>query len=140
MRNEFDRAIRDQMTSGEILNSRDFVRVAFKILDEHRPNIARYLEPIHRIEVDNPGADSPANVCHSITEMRIDGLNRAHAIVRAYRSLLDFLLLDDIVADIYPMDKKDLVGWRIWQELDAKYAYANSKLKEYTYIENKNAN
>lgn len=139
MQNKLDLATRQSFSEAEISNSRDFVRVVMDLFREHRPAIADSLEPIYQIEVDNPGADSTANICHSIEVMKIDGLRRAHAIVRAYRSLLDFLLLDDVISDLYPMDKKDLVGWKIYKEIDAKYAYANRKLREYEYVDKRNS-
>lgn len=133
--NEIGQITRAVVRQAKITSSSDFVMVAYELNSLFYPKIAERIENIIDIEYNNFHDDWASNSCYSQDMLR--GLNSTgyYSAMHAYRCVLDFFLNDDNVAKTFNMDDQDLIGWKIYRELDAKYSFCQKMHKRAIYNE-----
>jgi len=130
---EKEKFVLSSLKNAVIEDSSDFVQVACEINQVIYPSLAQHLSPILTIEKFNDGEDWAENACNSQAMIAPLKLNQVEACMNGYRAALNFMLLDEEVSEVFPMDEIDFTGWRIWRELDAKYRYAKKLFEILTY-------
>lgn len=121
----------------EIETSSDFVCAAYTINSRFCPKFSNRIEPVLKLEIDNLSTHWISNILYSAR--KAEGATSAQwaNYADAYRAGLDFLLLNDDVSDVFPMDSTDPIGWQIYRELDEKYKLCLSSSKRMEYVESK---
>ena len=103
-----------------IENSSDFV-VALWQFHNLSNEVANPIDEILRWETANPfDNDWGRNVLH--IDQHLHGLDLVDydLINAAYMACIEFLLNDNTLNKVYPMDENDLTGWRVYKELTEK--------------------
>ena len=132
---EIEYTIKHVLKNAEIDTSSDFICAAYQINSKTCPKFAERIEPILKLEVDNYHDNWVDNVLHAESKMTGSDANAYYIYMEAYRAALDFLLLQDDVAIIFPMDTKDHIGWQIYKELDTKYKHCKTFYERMKYVE-----
>lgn len=128
--------IKEVLKSAMIENSSDFIAAAYSLNSVFCEPVAKRMEPVLCIEAAiDPAGDWAANAVEAQSMMSGQTIAEYQQCQDAYRTALDFLLLDDTVGKVFRMDDTDHTGWRIWRELDAKYKWAKKMIEIKTYRE-----
>ena len=128
--------IREVLKNTMIENSSDFIAAAYSLNYAFCEPVAKRMEPILFMETSiSHDGDWAANAVEAQALMSGNTLAEYKQCQDAYRTVLDFLLLDDTVGKVFRMDDTDHIGWRIWRELDAKYKWAKKMIEIKTYRE-----
>lgn len=134
---EIEYIIKTVLKTAEIESSSDFVCAAYQINSKICSKFAQRIEPILEIEIDNCHDDWVSNVCFSEGLLAGSSASRYTVMADAYRAALDFLLLHEYVAAVFPMDERDHIGWKIYKELDTKYKHCKTFAERLSYVQSK---
>lgn len=119
----------------EIQSSSDFIAIAYKLHEKFFPAMSVRIKPIVELESDNVNDDDWVyNTVFSENRLYNLSSQQLYDCMIAYRIVLDYYLNDDIVSKRFNMDENDILGWKIFKELDTKYNYCRKRLITLNYI------
>lgn len=115
-----DELIESVFKESNIESSSDFIVTLYKIVEKIDSEIFLKIDPIYRWEYSNWHDLWEANV--NFIGKKLDDLDQFDydEIELSYVTVLDFLLMHDVMNKMYRLDNKDHIGWKIFKEIDEK--------------------
>lgn len=121
------------LAGSTIESSSDFIAVAYRLHQKFFVNMSERIWPIVDIESDNSHEDWVSNSIYSESKLVKKPPVLLYDCMIAYRIVLDYFLSDDIVSKRFNLDEGDVLGWKIFKELDTKYNFCRKRLINLNY-------
>lgn len=114
------RIIRKVIKSSNIESSSDFIVALSEIGNKQQNFLKAILDPIISFEYTNWHDSWESNVNHVFKNIKDSEEDSIKMIESSYEKLLTYFLNDGTITSMYPMDKKDHLGWKLYKEIDEK--------------------
>ena len=118
--NDDRRVIRKVIENSEMESSSDLICALAAIGNQTKNFLKHITDPLIPIEFPNWRDDWSGNIMHSYKHMNLLDDVSLVIVKKAYEDLLSYYLNDELMNVLFPMDKKDHVGWKIYKEIDEK--------------------